>query len=462
MKRVFLISFCLLICFSGSVLAFSDIGGHWAEEQIKAGAKRGLIAGYPDGTFRPEQLISRAEFVVLLNRIEVEPQTKSRVVFNDVSPQAWYYSDLAKAANYWQGYPDGSFQPEKGVSRQEAAAILTRIFPFGKRIDNFVNSFSDRDQFPDWSEHVLLIMASSGYLNGYPDGTLRPQQALTRAEVITILNRIIPERDCEIGVLWSGTGTELTRIDDTQALNFARLYPWSDIFSCNLAFEGTLLGGTSTDGRSVVCLPKFYYRRTLENDVYQFWVSSRKRPGYELHPAFWRNGKEVPCIYVGTHLEKNAVTHPGWSFLDIQTWSALQLLYLVEYAEADCQKVISDNSYQGLRDLWGNQGQFVHGFEIGTDLQYYLTLNPTSKDYQPMGVYLPAEYQKGKMALLKQAPWFMFTCVPQAPQGIQIEDLAVAVGWEGDLPGSLFTALFADKEAPELAATANRLVYVPN
>ena len=108
-------------------------------------------------------------------------------------------------------------------------------------------------------------------------------------------------------------------------------------------------------------------------------------------------------------------------------------------------KVISDNSYQGLRDLWGNQGQFVHGFEIGTDLQYYLTLNPTSKDYQPMGVYLPAEYQKGKMALLKQAPWFMFTCVPQAPQGIQIEDLAVAVGWEGDLPGSLFTALFADK-----------------
>ncbi|MGI6145014.1 MAG: S-layer homology domain-containing protein [Peptococcia bacterium] len=103
--------------------------GHWAENTIKKWLRQNLVAGYPDGSFKPDQSITRAEFVAIVNRVFNYTQ-KAVVQFTDLSPEEWYIDDLAKAvaAGYINGYPDGTFRPEQTITRQEVAAILTQIF----------------------------------------------------------------------------------------------------------------------------------------------------------------------------------------------------------------------------------------------------------------------------------------------------------------------------------------------
>lgn len=107
----------------------SDIKGHWAEGIIEEWLARDLAGGYPDGTFRPNNPVSRAEFVVFLNRAFGVRGAGEGAVFTDIPETAWFYKDISAAwqAGIVSGYPDGSFRPQNLISRQEAAAILGKF-----------------------------------------------------------------------------------------------------------------------------------------------------------------------------------------------------------------------------------------------------------------------------------------------------------------------------------------------
>jgi hypothetical protein len=141
-RRIISVVLCFLFCFNLFIPVYSaqaepltlaenlsDIQGHWAENTIKKWLRQNLVAGYPDGSFKPDQSITRAEFVAIVNRVFNYTQ-KAVVQFTDLSPEEWYIDDLAKAvaAGYINGYPDGTFRPEQTITRQEVAAILTQIF----------------------------------------------------------------------------------------------------------------------------------------------------------------------------------------------------------------------------------------------------------------------------------------------------------------------------------------------
>jgi hypothetical protein len=185
-----------------AVVQPSDIKGHWAETQISSGVNRGLIKGYEDGTFKPENSITRAEFMAIVNRAFGYSE-KAQISFSDVSANDWYAEEAAKAkaVGYITGYDDGTMKPNNQITRQEVAAIISRIMELEKVEDsNLLGRFSDAAQIAGWSKGYVGAVVKEGYMGGYPDGTCKPAKSITRAESIVMLDRVA-------GVLYNAAGT---------------------------------------------------------------------------------------------------------------------------------------------------------------------------------------------------------------------------------------------------------------
>jgi len=174
---------------------FNDTAGHWAEDQINTAVEKGYASGYPDGSFKPDQNISLAEFMVLVNKVFGLTQT-TEISFSDVEAGAWYEEavGIAKASGYISGYPDGTMRPDDPITREEAASIIMRL-------KNLTTEGSAADQFSDaeimtWSKGAIGAVAEAGIMKGYPDNSFKPQNYITRAEaivaLITAFNYTIP------------------------------------------------------------------------------------------------------------------------------------------------------------------------------------------------------------------------------------------------------------------------------
>ncbi len=147
------------------------------------------IQGYPDGLFRPEQSITRAEVATILTRI-TGPITAADDValYPDVAGDHWAarYIKAAKARGLMIGDPDGRFRPQDPISRAEVAVIALRF----KQLQLMSGS-----AFPDtpghWADSTIYTVTQAGLITGYPDGTYRPTQPITRAEFVTVINRLL-------------------------------------------------------------------------------------------------------------------------------------------------------------------------------------------------------------------------------------------------------------------------------
>ncbi|GEM_PF-996594 len=191
--------------------SFGDIAGHWAENGIKIWTTRELAGGYPDGTFRPDSPITRAEFLTLVNRA-FSYTVAGQAIYSDVAETDWFAGEIAKAAavGYLGGYPDGTVKPQNPITRQEAAALFAKILPpanFGK--DKNKDKFTDQAQIPEWSQAAIATAVNGGYMNGYPDGTFQPARPITRAEAISVLDRAVGTLYNHIGTYGSSQGTTL-------------------------------------------------------------------------------------------------------------------------------------------------------------------------------------------------------------------------------------------------------------
>ena len=150
------------------------------------------------GLFRPEDSLSRAEAVAMLARLSVDEEGKFLYSaaagtggFSDVEPGNWYAPYVAFARRYGiaSGYPDGTFRPEQPVSRAELVKLIAAYF----------TASGGDAAFPDvpggyWAAEVIAFAASEGWVSGYPDGTFRPEQPVSRAEAVKILNRALDRR----------------------------------------------------------------------------------------------------------------------------------------------------------------------------------------------------------------------------------------------------------------------------
>ncbi|MCR4429641.1 MAG: S-layer homology domain-containing protein [Tepidanaerobacteraceae bacterium] len=171
-------------------LPFSDIQGHWAEKTIIEHASKGFLKGYPDGTFRPDQGMRRCELVSLINRYFGLIQ-QSRNNFEDVKGTEWYAPDTARARYY--GYLDGlKARPEEFATRGDVVQMVSLLLDLAEqeRIKQGTD-FSDIGDLDEGIKEDIQAFSQMGYLQGYPDGTFRPDRIINRAEIMTIAQNVL-------------------------------------------------------------------------------------------------------------------------------------------------------------------------------------------------------------------------------------------------------------------------------
>lgn len=193
-----------------SAAAYSDISGHWAESVIEKWSGAGIINGYSDGSFHPDDNITRAELAKIISS-PAELGGAAAAEFNDVTEADWYYADVMKCAaeGVINGYEDGSFRPENYVTREEAAVMFSRGFNITKQSEM---TFADSADISDWAADAVMAMASQGIINGYEDGTFRPSANITRAETVKILDGAVSSENDAVRTASPGVtgGTPVT------------------------------------------------------------------------------------------------------------------------------------------------------------------------------------------------------------------------------------------------------------
>jgi uncharacterized protein YjdB len=174
---------------ASAATALSDVNGHWAQSQIETMITKGVVAGYPDNTFKPDNTITRAEFITMTNKA-FSFKTTAEINYPDVNVNDWFAKEItiAKAAGYISGYPDGTMKPNSQITRQEVATIITQILQLDTTPGiGALSKFSDAASIPTWSGSAIAAMVKAGYLTGYPDGTFKALSPTTRAMAAVIL-----------------------------------------------------------------------------------------------------------------------------------------------------------------------------------------------------------------------------------------------------------------------------------
>ena len=150
------------------------------------------IAGYTDGTVRPDGNITRAEVATIFFRLMTDEYRETcwstSSGFTDVTAANWYNNAISTTANagWVSGYPDGTFRPDAYITRAEFATIAARFLS-----DVYGGTSMFTDITGHWAEDYINRAAAAGWINGYADGTFRPNAYITRAEAVTLINRML-------------------------------------------------------------------------------------------------------------------------------------------------------------------------------------------------------------------------------------------------------------------------------
>lgn len=170
---------------------FTDIVDHWAAKDIMPLVEDHIVEGYGDYTFRPDGLITRAEAVQLISNAFRLAVPQRQIQYIDVGRDHWGYDAISRAAanGIVNGYPDGSFGPDRRLTREEMVVILSRVLRLTEIQDNSA-------PFPDvegdrWSAGWIRQMKMNGLVTGYGDGTFHPSAPATRAEFVALLSRVL-------------------------------------------------------------------------------------------------------------------------------------------------------------------------------------------------------------------------------------------------------------------------------
>lgn len=182
---------CLLL-FNLNTFSYGE--RHWAQAEMEYLLSKGIVSGYPDGTLKPDNPITRAEFVRIINNV-IGSSKVANVSFKDVKKTDWFYTDVAKAVKvgYVQGYGDNTFRPNNLITREEAAKIIVAAFGLEHEDFNKDSSFTDNHKISNWAKEYVYILKNKKYIAGYPDGTFRPKNPITRAEAMKMITNISGE-----------------------------------------------------------------------------------------------------------------------------------------------------------------------------------------------------------------------------------------------------------------------------
>lgn len=196
MKSKFLISIlvaCLILSVCGLAYAagLTDVSGHWAKTQIEKMVSIGAVKGYPDGSFKPDKQITRAEFTTIVNQAFKKFNKDAKAGFADVKESDWYFSQVAsgKIAGFISGYTDNTFKPNRAITRAEAASILAELKDLDTSKTDVADKFTDAADIAGWAKGKIAAVTTAKIMSGYPDGSFKANNPITRAEAVVAVDK---------------------------------------------------------------------------------------------------------------------------------------------------------------------------------------------------------------------------------------------------------------------------------
>lgn len=169
----------------------TDIEGHWAEGDIKKLVELRVIRGYRDGSFRPENSITRAEFVTMLVKaLDIKFQEGKR--FHDTSNH-WGkdYIAAATARGFVGGYKDTTFGPDDFVTREQMAIMVVKAMELEGGLEVKEKEFADKEKISFWAKDYIMIAISYGIVTEYEDNSFNPQGEAKRGEAANMIMKIL-------------------------------------------------------------------------------------------------------------------------------------------------------------------------------------------------------------------------------------------------------------------------------
>lgn len=177
--------FTVMTAVESAEITLSDIADHWAEDNIRHLVAIGAIDGYPDGTFRPDNNITRAEFTAILTKAFGLQPYSGRVFVDTQGHWAQEVISTAAQCGIVKGYADDTFGPDSYITREQMAVMMVNAAQFAPARSEL--AFADSSSIAEWAKSALSTAVRQGIIKGYPDNTVRPQGNATRAEAVTVV-----------------------------------------------------------------------------------------------------------------------------------------------------------------------------------------------------------------------------------------------------------------------------------
>ncbi|XHX76690.1 MAG: DUF1565 domain-containing protein [Stenomitos frigidus ULC029] len=171
---------------SGGADQFADVQGHWAQAYIAALAQRNIISGFPGGTFRPDDSVTRVQFAAIINKAFTPAAKQNMAQFKDIKSNFWGYGAIQSAARggFMRGYPNGDFKPNQVIPRVEVLAALSSGLSFTAGSTSVLSKYQDGAQIPSWATTAVAAATQRKIVVNYPSLVqLNPNRRATRAEV---------------------------------------------------------------------------------------------------------------------------------------------------------------------------------------------------------------------------------------------------------------------------------------
>ncbi|ANE46694.1 hypothetical protein SY83_10890 [Paenibacillus swuensis] len=308
-----------------SAAAFKDTKGNFAESAIDALHQQGVISGFANGTFKPNQSITRVEFFTLLNKV-MGYTNADTPMFADVSSKSWFYEQvgIAVGSGYIQGeYQDGGkLSPTIPITRQEVASMLAKSLKLPLDNNAAVKlPYKDSAQVNSWRKSAVQSVVSAQLMAGMPDRTFRPAEAVSRAQVAAILKRVV---DNYMGGTSAGSSGGNSSNGGGSALTYKPLNPITLNLNASAAqFLPTYVDavlGTSVSKVAVTWpsiptneIGKFTYEGTLSGSTYK-----PKLIVFVVDPSAAGNGGNTGTPGTGTGTTSPPITINGPALSDVK------------------------------------------------------------------------------------------------------------------------------------------------
>lgn len=211
---------------------FTDFPDDWSTQAVTAAVNNGLLHGYDDNTIRAEGLLTRAEMATVINNAFGAVIKADISAYKDVSPDAWYYDEIAKGVNMgtFIGAGDGYMYPDNPITREETFVVIARALVLSDEDTTSLDKFTDKSSVSSWAINAIAALAARGYVNGDEASRVTPNNNITRAEFATLMDNIVKK-------YYSAEGTYTGTIDGSVMINVG------GVTLSNMVINGDLIIG---------------------------------------------------------------------------------------------------------------------------------------------------------------------------------------------------------------------------